>query len=34
MPGQKKSFFVKKGLAGSQQVHAAMLNNVDTKNSN
>ncbi len=27
----KKGFFVKKGLAGSQQVHASMLNNVDMK---
>jgi len=27
----KKGFFVKKGLAGSQQIHASMLNNVDMK---
>ena len=27
----KKKFYVKKGLEGSQQTHASMLNNVDTK---
>lgn len=31
MAGNKKNYFVKKGLAGSQQVHASMLNNVDLK---